>query len=247
VLVLDGSQAALHRFLARARLELTRNNKPTATAAPTVEVVSVEAVVGRHSSLRGKLVSQVDFHGDYGINVLGVSRAGYELLHRFHRLKLEPGRHPPAAGLRGRHAHRPSQGLDLLPLVERDVQLGTVRKRFMPAVVLALAMILVGLGAGACGRGLLLPPPLDFLTQYVAYTVCHTLCEMQGSGMSLDPDLYESMRLELRRGSLVLAVLACLRTERYGYTLRRRWPPTGWRWRNRPSIRCCAGWRARAC
>ena len=38
--------------------------------------------------------------------------------------------------------------------------------------------------------------------------------------MSLDPELYESMRLELRRGSLVLAVLACLRTERYGYTLR---------------------------
>ena len=36
--------------------------------------------------------------------------------------------------------------------------------------------------------------------------------------MSVDPDLFESMRLELRRGSLVLAVLACLRTERYGYT-----------------------------
>ena len=38
--------------------------------------------------------------------------------------------------------------------------------------------------------------------------------------MSVDPALFESMRLELRRGSLVLAVLACLRTERYGYTLR---------------------------
>ena len=38
--------------------------------------------------------------------------------------------------------------------------------------------------------------------------------------MSVEPDLFESMRLELRRGSLVLAVLACLRTERYGYTLR---------------------------
>lgn len=38
--------------------------------------------------------------------------------------------------------------------------------------------------------------------------------------MTVDPDLFESMRLELRRGSLVLAVLACLRTERYGYTLR---------------------------
>ena len=38
--------------------------------------------------------------------------------------------------------------------------------------------------------------------------------------MAVDPDLFESMRLELRRGSLVLAVLACLKTERYGYTLR---------------------------
>jgi PadR family transcriptional regulator, regulatory protein PadR len=38
--------------------------------------------------------------------------------------------------------------------------------------------------------------------------------------MAVDPDLFESMKLELRRGSLVLAVLACLRTERYGYTLR---------------------------
>lgn len=33
-------------------------------------------------------------------------------------------------------------------------------------------------------------------------------------------ELFESLRLELRRGSLVLAVLACLRVERYGYTLR---------------------------
>lgn len=38
--------------------------------------------------------------------------------------------------------------------------------------------------------------------------------------MAIDAEQFESMRLELRRGSLVLAVLACLRTERYGYTLR---------------------------
>lgn len=33
-------------------------------------------------------------------------------------------------------------------------------------------------------------------------------------------DLFESLRLELRRGSLTLGVLARLREERYGYTLR---------------------------
>lgn len=33
-------------------------------------------------------------------------------------------------------------------------------------------------------------------------------------------ELFESLRLELRRGSLSLAVLARLRVERYGYSLR---------------------------
>lgn len=34
-------------------------------------------------------------------------------------------------------------------------------------------------------------------------------------------DLFENLRGELRRGSLILAVLAELRTEKYGYTLRK--------------------------
>jgi PadR family transcriptional regulator, regulatory protein PadR len=34
-------------------------------------------------------------------------------------------------------------------------------------------------------------------------------------------ELFENLRLELRRGSLVLAVLAALRKEHYGYTLRK--------------------------
>jgi PadR family transcriptional regulator PadR len=36
-----------------------------------------------------------------------------------------------------------------------------------------------------------------------------------------NPELFESLRLELRRGCLVLAVLARLKTEQYGYTLRK--------------------------
>jgi PadR family transcriptional regulator PadR len=34
-------------------------------------------------------------------------------------------------------------------------------------------------------------------------------------------ELFESLKLELRRGSLILAVLAQLRAEHYGYTLRK--------------------------
>ena len=37
----------------------------------------------------------------------------------------------------------------------------------------------------------------------------------------MNPETLENLRLELRRGSLVLAVLAALRSEQYGYTLRK--------------------------
>jgi PadR family transcriptional regulator PadR len=39
--------------------------------------------------------------------------------------------------------------------------------------------------------------------------------------MSADNSLFENLRNELRRGSLVLAVLTQLRGEQYGYTLRK--------------------------
>ncbi|MEO6804237.1 MAG: helix-turn-helix transcriptional regulator [Granulicella sp.] len=38
---------------------------------------------------------------------------------------------------------------------------------------------------------------------------------------NLQNDLFDSLRLELRRGCLVLAVLVQLRAEHYGYTLRK--------------------------
>ena len=37
----------------------------------------------------------------------------------------------------------------------------------------------------------------------------------------MTPDLIENLRLELRRGNLILAVMAELRAEQYGYTLRK--------------------------
>src|ERR1700759_1094203 len=47
----------------------------------------------------------------------------------------------------------------------------------------------------------------------VAQYVAHSL--------DMNPELFENLRLELRRGCLVLAVLAQLQTEHYGYTLRK--------------------------
>src|ERR1700760_4982384 len=40
-------------------------------------------------------------------------------------------------------------------------------------------------------------------------------------GPAIQNELFDSLRLELRRGCLILAVLAQLREEHYGYTLRK--------------------------
>ena len=38
--------------------------------------------------------------------------------------------------------------------------------------------------------------------------------------MPIEPDVLEALKGELRRGTLILAVLGALRSEKYGYTLR---------------------------
>jgi PadR family transcriptional regulator, regulatory protein PadR len=44
---------------------------------------------------------------------------------------------------------------------------------------------------------------------------------MEHGKSEIETGLFENLRLELRRGCLSLAVLSQLRTERYGYTLRK--------------------------
>ena len=45
--------------------------------------------------------------------------------------------------------------------------------------------------------------------------------------MPFDDESFEKLRLELRRGSLVLAVLGALKQERYGYTLKKELADAG--------------------
>src|SRR5579863_5427708 len=55
------------------------------------------------------------------------------------------------------------------------------------------------------------------------YTVHHTVyvTYYMSNGTEPNPEIFENLKLELRRGCLTLAVLAQLRQERYGYTLRK--------------------------
>jgi PadR family transcriptional regulator, regulatory protein PadR len=55
------------------------------------------------------------------------------------------------------------------------------------------------------------------------YTVYHTVCVTyyMANGTKVGSEILENLKMELRRGCLIVAVLAQLRTEQYGYTLRK--------------------------
>ncbi|QTC91973.1 SLC13 family permease [Brevundimonas goettingensis] len=145
VLLVEGEQQALEEFLGRSKLRLVRENHPIVMERSSEEIAVVEAVVGRNSLLQGQSVRQSDLYGQHGINLLGVSRSGYELTQHLRTAKLQPG---DIVLLQGAEQSLPTalKALDLLPLAEREVRLGSVRKRFLPAVTLAIAMTLVGFG-----------------------------------------------------------------------------------------------------
>lgn len=144
-ILLEGGPEALESFVAASRLRLVRDDRPVMREQPTDEVQVVEAVIGANSPLAGQTARQVDLYGQYGVNLLGVSRSGHELTQKLRSARLKPG---DIVLLQGGEAGLPValQALDLLPLAEREVRLGGSRRRFLPAIVLALAMVLVGFG-----------------------------------------------------------------------------------------------------
>jgi di/tricarboxylate transporter len=142
-LVLEGDQAALDRVASRLPLIAARADDEVQTAAPSEEVRSIEAVVQRRSVLVGRSAQRVRLQQEYGVNLLAVGRAGARITERLRDVVLRPG---DVLVLRAGEKALPeaTRALGLLPLAEREVRLGGVRRRFTPALILAAAMVLVG-------------------------------------------------------------------------------------------------------
>jgi di/tricarboxylate transporter len=145
ILLIEGDQQALHEFLDRARLTLTRSDKPVTLEEPTEEVRAVEAVVGPESALIGATAQTSNLHAEQGVNLLGVSRSGYRLTQHLRSVRFKSG---DVLLVQGAERSLPGamRALGLLPLAEREVRLGGVRQRFTALVVLAGAMIMVAFG-----------------------------------------------------------------------------------------------------
>jgi di/tricarboxylate transporter len=144
VLQLEGDPETLHRLIADAQLQPHRAHRPLERHEPKEEIRSIEAVVGVDSPLIGKSARRADIQTNYNVKLLAVARSGRRPTQRLKTAAIQAGDilllHGPESDLPGA-----LEGLGALPLAERAVRLGAKRPLYLPAVILACAMVLVAL------------------------------------------------------------------------------------------------------
>jgi di/tricarboxylate transporter len=146
ILMLEGDHQALDDLIARLKLRMTRADRPITTEETTEEVRIVEAVVGPDSPLHGRSALEADLHTSHGVKLLAVSRAGYRIASALRTLRLRAG---DLLVIQGAERSLPGalKTLGLLPLAEREVRLGSIRRLYAPPLILAGAMLLVAMQA----------------------------------------------------------------------------------------------------
>lgn len=162
-LLIEGEPDALDQIVAQGGLAFSERRDAEAAA---VETGVVEAIVGEHSSLIGRSARELSLFDMTGLNLLAVSRRDSRFTERLGEIKFRNG---DVIVLRGDLAELPEllRRWDCLPLVERNLKLGSFRNRLVPVVILALAM-----GSTALG---LVPVPLAFFAAAVAMVLTRTV------------------------------------------------------------------------
>lgn len=141
VLLLEGEPDALERVMVSGGLEIARPVEKPGTGSDEEDVGVVESVVQADSIVVGRTVAELDLARRHRATMIAVSRSGESINQRLRSVRLLAG---DVVALQGRVDHLPEvlQTLGLLPLAERELALGNSRQRWVPVIVLAVAMLL---------------------------------------------------------------------------------------------------------
>jgi len=143
-LVLEGDAEALARVFQRTPLEETRKKEDVKKDEPSEETRTIEAVVQSGSPLIGHSAERMRLQQHYGVQLLAIGRANARITERLRDVTVRSG---DLLVLRAGEKALPEvlANLSLLPLAERSVQIGGGRRRFVPVLILAIAMTLLAL------------------------------------------------------------------------------------------------------
>ena len=158
IMLIEGPPEALDRVVAQARLSVT-GDREAVSGSGEEPSTAVEAVIGEHSSLIGWSAQQLALYDRFNVNLLAVSRKGESISERLGTVTLRLG---DVLVLQGNPQRLPQilRELGALPLAERPILLGSVRRGIVPVLILLAAM-----GSAAGG---LLPVEIAFFAAAVA-------------------------------------------------------------------------------
>ena len=144
-LFLKGDPEQLERAIVTASLELDGQNRTAVTETRNEDIGVIEAVVTANSPLVNRTAGKMTLHESHGVNLLAISRSGERLTKGLRDTKLLAG---DVIVLQGPLDILPERLGDLgcLPLAERTIHLGSVRRGLIPVAILAGAMALTAFG-----------------------------------------------------------------------------------------------------
>jgi len=143
-LVLEGEEEALARIFQRTPLEEAGEVAGLQKEEASEETRTIEAIVQHESLLVGSSAKQVLLQQRYGVQLLAVGRANERITDRLRDVTLRTG---DLLVLRAGEKALPEviRTLALLPLAERSLRLGSRKRRFLPLLILSVAMALLAL------------------------------------------------------------------------------------------------------
>jgi len=126
-------------------MTLARQDKQMPSDRAVERIGAIEAVVKATSPIIGKSASRLQLFDQYGVNPVELSRSGKRMVERIGDTALESG---DVLLLQGSLAILPDRivALGLLPLAERELRSGSVRRDILPVVILGVAMGLTAFG-----------------------------------------------------------------------------------------------------
>jgi di/tricarboxylate transporter len=143
ILLLEGDPEGLDRVVAQGKLSIARDRNETGNEKEERGVV--EAVIGGNSSLIGWSAQELALYDRFDINLVAVSRKGERITQRLGQVVLRLG---DVILLHGDLTKMPAllRDLNVLPLAERTLLLGNVRRGIIPIAILAAAMLATATG-----------------------------------------------------------------------------------------------------
>jgi di/tricarboxylate transporter len=143
IVLIEGDHESLDRLVAQAKLSLSGDRKVSEGGGR--ETIAIEAVIGENSSLIGWSAENLLLYDRFDVNLLAVSRKNERLDRKVGTVTLRLG---DIVVLQGSEVSLPQflRDFGLLPLAERSLLLGSVRRGIVPVLILLAAMGATALG-----------------------------------------------------------------------------------------------------